>query len=361
MNLAVLSRQFFIEQPPHSDLYQKWQASYAWNEQIVPIYEWESILYIGVTEHHDFQFDFPCVQILCEPQDLQNVWQSFQGDREMSTSEDKSGDPFANLESSLSMRKPQATSAPSDLLQDSSDDSPLQNKHDEEHSQMTVETTEDDAPTGLTMDVPTPTLSFVMPQASGPQAPAPSHEEKTQSIALPPEEKPAEAMPVKRTSPVSVAPPAPPLPVKEITVSTIARATDTFAQMHNYFQKAMILKVDGKTVKPWKWDDKFKPASQTSELTLETPSPFRIVNRTAKPYHGYIVANELNEKFFQEWNNNEIPDHITLAPVVVDDRVVAMLLGIGDKASDNKMSLQQAEKVAAKISVEMKQAAAKAA
>lgn len=377
MSLAVLSRRFFTAHSPTSDLYQKWRESYAWNENIVPVYEWDSILYIGVTAEQSLHFDFPFVQVICDPLDLKTVWNSFQMSSASSRQDDKSGDPFAAIESSITYGKLNDSGTPADLLQaDSSEEPSLENTHDEEHSQMTVEAVQDDAPGGLIADIPSPKLSFSMPDSPVMKAPEPEaapvvlqQEEKTQKIEVA-VKKVEVATPIKPISnavkPAAVAstassPQPPPPPVREVTVSQIARSTDTFSQMHNYFQKSMILKVDGKTVKPWKWDDRFKPATQTSEMNLDTPSPFRIVNRTAKPYHGYISPNELNEKFFQEWNNNEIPDHLTLAPVIVDDHVVAMLMGIGDKASDNKLSLQHAEKIAMKLSVEMKQAAAKAA
>lgn len=364
MSLPILSRRFFTAHSPTSDLYQKWQESYTWNENIVPVYEWDSILYIGVKEEQTLHFDFPFVQVICDPLDLKTVWNSFQMSSAAQSNEDKSGDPFAAIESSISYGKLNESGTPSDLLQaDSGEDVANENNHDEEHSQMTVEAAQDDAPGGLISDIPAPKLSFAMPEkpAATPSLtePAPvefQNEEKTQKI-----EVAVPLKPIASTTPPASSPQPPPPPVREVTVSQIARSTDTFAQMHNYFQKSMVLKIDGKTVKPWKWDDRFKPAAKTSDMNLDTPSPFRIVNRTAKPYHGYISPNELNEKFFQEWNNNEIPDHLTLAPVIVDDSVVAMLLGIGDKASDNKLSLQHAEKIAAKLAIEMKQAAAKAA
>lgn len=127
-----------------------------------------------------------------------------------------------------------------------------------------------------------------------------------------------------------------------------------FSQMRTQFSKSMILVKSGDYVKPWKWDENFKPTDSTvQQYSLPTPSPFRIVARTHKPYHGPVYTNDLNQKFFTQWNEAQIPEHLTIVPVIVDDKVVGMILGIGERAANTKSTLQLAEKIATGISKNM--------
>jgi hypothetical protein len=104
-------------------------------------------------------------------------------------------------------------------------------------------------------------------------------------------------------------------------------------------------------VKPLLWDDGFEVQNPpNSEFNLKTPSIFKIVSGTQKPYHGYVVLNDLNESFFESWNHAQIPDHVTIVPMLEGDLVVGMLMGFGEKSSGNRTVLQFAEKVAKDLS-----------
>lgn len=129
-----------------------------------------------------------------------------------------------------------------------------------------------------------------------------------------------------------------------------------FDEMSRSFHKTMILLKDGDQIKPWKWGGKFKkPETMLASYTLAQPSPFRIVLRTQQPYHGYVVSNDINEKFFAQWNDSQMPEHLTIAPVVVDDHLVGMLLGIGPKESNTKAALHLAENLAQKFAKQVKE------
>ncbi len=135
-----------------------------------------------------------------------------------------------------------------------------------------------------------------------------------------------------------------------------------FSSIGENYQKAMILLKSGDQVKPWKWDQNFNPSTPAvSSVSLLQPSPFRIVHRTHKPFHGYVIANDLNQKFFDQWNNSQIPELMTVAPVMVEDHVIGMLLAIGDKKADTKACLQSLELLAEGIAKEIKGSKAKAA
>lgn len=120
------------------------------------------------------------------------------------------------------------------------------------------------------------------------------------------------------------------------------------------YQKVMILIRNGDQIKPWRWDEDFMSNSPTlTNYSLIPASPFRIVHRTHKSYHGYVVSNEFNQKFFAQWNNDETPEHLTIAPIMSNDILVGMLLAIGKKSADTKGCLQLVEDKAATLSSNM--------
>jgi hypothetical protein len=73
-----------------------------------------------------------------------------------------------------------------------------------------------------------------------------------------------------------------------------------------------------------------------------------------KPYHGFIVQNEISDKFFEDWNESQIPDHLTVYPIVVNDQVIGALLGIAEKAVNQKASLALAHKLAFEVEASFK-------
>jgi hypothetical protein len=126
------------------------------------------------------------------------------------------------------------------------------------------------------------------------------------------------------------------------------RVKTTFTEMRNHFEKTMILTLDEKESQlvAFAWDDNFKGMKDpTVSVPLRVPSIFNIVASTQKSFHGYISLNEVNEKFFEDWNQGRIPDHVTIAPLIVEDKMVGMIMGFAEKSAYNKMSLNLAEKL----------------
>lgn len=137
--------------------------------------------------------------------------------------------------------------------------------------------------------------------------------------------------------------------LKKKNGSTIdERVKTTFNEMRNHFEKSMILTLDSKESQlvAFAWDDNFKGMKDpTIAVPLRVPSVFNIVASTAKPFHGYISLNEVNEKFFEDWNQGRIPDHVTITPLILEDKMVGMIMGFAEKSAYNKMSLSLAEKL----------------
>lgn len=79
MILPVLDSRFFSEQPPGANFFQKWKEKGPWNSQLVPLYEWNNLLFIGVdSSEHRLTFDFPHVLVQANAADLNQLWNSYQ-------------------------------------------------------------------------------------------------------------------------------------------------------------------------------------------------------------------------------------------------------------------------------------------
>jgi hypothetical protein len=81
MSLPILSSQFFDKHTPDLGFFSKWRSFYQWSDQILPIYEWNDVLYVACLQPPK---KFPpttqkIVFLLCDPEALKNVWYSFEG------------------------------------------------------------------------------------------------------------------------------------------------------------------------------------------------------------------------------------------------------------------------------------------
>ncbi len=121
-----------------------------------------------------------------------------------------------------------------------------------------------------------------------------------------------------------------------------------FSKMRSHFEMSMLFRNEEQGLVPLSWAGDFKIADEQkpSIIPLQQASIFKIVNASEKPYHGYVVANPINSKFFNEWNSGEIPKHVTIFPVFVEKDLVAMWLGASNKSIDLKTSLADMDSLA---------------
>ncbi len=73
------------------------------------------------------------------------------------------------------------------------------------------------------------------------------------------------------------------------------------------------------------WD--FSEEAWNTPIDFKSPNPFRIAKFTAKPYHGEVYPNPINERFFQLWNNGKYPSVFTVVPVKMQGKVFAYFVG----------------------------------
>jgi hypothetical protein len=123
-------------------------------------------------------------------------------------------------------------------------------------------------------------------------------------------------------------------------------------QACNIFETAMILLFKDGDLLPWKWNDLFLSVHGDKPLPIDLvePSIFKIVFRTAKPYHGYVVTSEANQKFFNEFYRGMLPKHASVIPVMIDGRMGGMLLGFTNSKIDYRQSLRLMERLSFDLS-----------
>lgn len=122
-------------------------------------------------------------------------------------------------------------------------------------------------------------------------------------------------------------------------------------QACNIFETSMILLFKDGLLQPWKWNDLFLSVNgeKPESIDLTNPSLFKIVFRTAKPYHGYVVTNPVNQKFFNEFNRGMLPKHATIIPIMIDGRMGGMTLGFTNSKIDYRQSLRLMERLSSDL------------
>lgn len=105
-------------------------------------------------------------------------------------------------------------------------------------------------------------------------------------------------------------------------------------------------------IQPLFWSEEFvaDPSRHEVAINIKTPSIFYIVAATYKPFHGPISPNEINEKFFDDWNQGLIPSHCTMVPILFKDQLVGLLMAVGEKSANTPQILRFSEKTASEIS-----------
>jgi hypothetical protein len=170
---------------------------------------------------------------------------------------------------------------------------------------------------------------------------------------------PADAGPIELTH---VGPPVPRMPAGQSTgllfdtCVNYEQVTETaFRLASPPFQRAMMLVFQGGFLKPWKWTQEFHPRKEKPDpVDLESPSVFRIVYNTLLPYHGRIVPNDINSRFFDQVDGGRIPSHLTIVPILIDGHVAAMLLAATDADINYRSSLALMERIAEQMGEALK-------
>lgn len=340
-SFPILNAQFFQDHPVPIELYRAWQEAHPWNEKIIPVYQWKNLLYIAVSET---PLRIPTIQgmeaklVLTTSEAIKSVWQRFQQQVNSSIQDlviekfELQDSPPENDLQSLDLNS--SSNAIENNSPEGLDLNLEINSNLENNSNLELE---------LNPNALTPNENDFLnltPNSMNPlPTPISNNSLDTPSMNANPENE-------EKTDPNIQA-----LPSEFAETEFFQKI---FEQLSYHFTKSMVLIVDNPRttgVRPWKWDSQFHiNTGSPQNYALDVPSPFRIVFRTQKPYHGFVVSNDINDKFFESWNDNSTPDHLTLFPIIINDDVKAMILSLGEKSADNKSSLNLTAKMANEIS-----------
>jgi hypothetical protein len=274
LELTTVRDNFFSKRPLSKNIYDQFKTFYKWNEECLPIYYWNDILYIGCLEVPAFfNQQAHVVFTLCSLESLESYWHQWQNFENNPTVSSEVS--FSDLERTMVV----ASEPESETL------NPIN------QSLKKLSENYSEAPEGLlSMRQYPPSVFDILGE---------DHKDQ------------------------------------------IDKATKAlFGKMRLWFKKSMILKINGPTCTPWVWDENFHFTGKKIEaISLEEPSIFRIVWRATNAYHGYVVPNDLNEAFFDEWNQSVIPDHVTIVPIIIHDNTTGLLMGLGNKQAYNEKTL----------------------
>ncbi len=407
-NLPILSSLFFVESADPEVI--KKHDYYNWSEECLPVYEWDGVLFVACISPPEHQP--PNTQYVLAPLSaLESWWKNMVGLQKSTKPQNTPLPPTENPPEAIShfelKSDNEIEAAPEPPTEDSDPPSgimlmpeptriPLEIINSQENS------TQVEAPAGLDFStvltsVPTPTLTTTSPVTMPPPPPPPKEAPQiAKAIEPPPPPKEALEEATMVTPPPTTQEPfviaTPEVQVKTPTPSATTSSMDdmineildqspigeapannsildqvwqshrykfdnflrnVFQEMHLYFNECMVLRIDGEKASPWRWDENFKKRkAEPDPISLVGNSVFRIAYKTHMPYHGYVIGNLTNDAFFNKWHGST-PEHVSIVPILLEERVVGLILGVANKDVASKASLQLLERVALQYSAKI--------
>lgn len=371
-HLPMINDEYFNTHLPSIEDWKTWKSEFQWNEEIVPIGLWDGHVLIACLEiPARFPASFYPIFLLADFKHTQRTYQFYINSEKGSQSASKKikqmiSQPIADQPVMTQVPTPKKT----DVLE----------LDEVESIQAAVEDVREEQPEGLSLPAPTS-----MPAAS---APSEISFENLDIISAVPKEE----ISLKFTN-VDIASSGKKIAKHGHTGSTDSNITNFnsvsnltnvsnanlptsiqkeinnglpyfiaikkdnptnfetvtqgfFSKVSNLFNKFILIAVDPSELHavPVSWSDSITPRSKDLEkLDLSEPSIFKTVASTLKSYHGHIVLNESNEKFFEFWNQGQVPGNITMVPLIVRNKLVGMWMGLGESNTYNWVTLKQME------------------
>lgn len=349
MGYPVLRDDFFKDVTANPEFWAKWKPQGPWSQSVVPLYEWEGILYVGVSSTEQLKIQGHWYLLNAKPELLANHWYEYQKLEDLHISATKNLPP-----------QPQQPFKPPQIPQ---------TKFLEKESLALSEVTRSDSGltenTGLTqskiLDLPDGLLiENPLPKPKNNESTSDENSmnplllENTNTKSKVPTDEPFDS-----DSVVSSLLELDPDPSHETTRAASAQArppspTNDWVHLWSMLEKkfehsVVFLLREGKAI-PWKWDPRFQYVPSGLSYSIEIPSPFRIVHSTHKPYHGFMVQSSTMDLVYKTWNAGTYPEHLTLTPILSGEIMLGFLMNWGSKNLDTTDTLLYAEEATAMIS-----------
>jgi hypothetical protein len=346
----VLNISFFSSPlAPKQELWHKWRNAFAWSATCLPVGEWDGHLIIGSLEAVSLPSELSAISVFSPSSALRQLWNQWSQMNVLQSSAYKTvpeGEEIVLINSETNSEIKSGTDPGVSLESDSASESLMPEGLSETAappasflSRIPVEPLVATVPLVERADVQIPKESAVL-------TPTIAAELQNNEEAPSPSEEP----PDFRDSQIIVKSQTPPekswLELAQANGKDLFKklSSELFAELKAYFDHTILLGYieTTKSVVALVWDVDLSEGSQKI-YSLEAPSVLRIVRNTEKPYHGSPVINEFNEKFFEDWHSGELPDHLTITPLLVDGRIVGMVYASGRKAANTPQALLFAE------------------
>lgn len=363
----------------------------------MPVYVWQNLVYVAASSPGAYTGlnDWPENWILVEAAagDLRSLWITYQGQLvdEIEAVIDPV-EPSIQVQPTITPPNPSGAFSPDDLLANIAghlEGAPQENSadefelDDEESGEVSFgdedsgkELSVDDAPPGLDLtELTSPTnLSSLRANPSSLRAnPVSAQKPETPGTAPLPKPAPLAKTPPAPVSSAPASPPplAPPLtppppPPKTATAQKsppIAKNAGPGKSPHAEFEKlashlneipsvystTLLATKAGNSMRVTYWPETLNSGPTEFDFSLGSPSPFRIVLRTEKSYHGYVVETPFLVQFFKHWNSGVQPETLTVVPIAQDLMVVGFIVGFGSADAYDRETLISIEQTAAKL------------
>lgn len=311
MSRPVLNSRFFSEQTPTREFFQKWKNAGSWSALMMPLYEWDGILYVGINHAQTPSITMNHVLIEADSNELSHLWEKW------------TTAPVAESEFELQDTPEQSPEGEVTPIPQAQPEIPegLENFSPQENNSKNSSSENDDHFASLENSTVQSTVQRDQDEFDPSLKAAVS-----EFIAKATTQAPEESVLDKNWS------------------------NEVFDKINAHFQKTMIFIVYSEAAKPWKWNDGFTFLNNKIEsIDLKLQSPFRVVFRTNKSFHGKVAPNEVVEKFAQFWAKGQTPTQLTIAPILIVDNLYGMILGESNSESLEHSHLLMLEKSASEI------------
>lgn len=381
--LALLNESYFKNQPNRS-LWDKIRTVANWSAEMLPLEEWDGVIFIGCVEPPmNVNWSFPVQYVLANAKDLKSHWENLQKAPVQPAVASASVAPaplpapaveaLDQTRTSIQMPAPKSTSAPqpAPAVAAATKTGIIEMPAPTAENTKTNVQMEPDAPTGLRLNFMNEKVLKVDP--SIPEGISAQHLKKAETVtgftvvAPVAQQTTTTATPIapKSAAPTSATDGA--INADKMAPTSVAAAKTedeviawAFQQLKQYFRYTWLLTLTSDNLMPWRWEQTITPADDSAlqAIDLQQPSLFRIVLRTKMPYHGHIVDSPVNSSFFKGWGLKNNPAHVTAVPLLSGSHLIAILLCAGDKPSDLDQVLRFAERTAITVSTNLGKKAA---
>lgn len=271
--LAHLNSEFF-ERAADKSLWQKIKTAINWSAEMIPVLEWDGVIFIACIEPQpEISWSFPVQFVLANANDLKKYWNELHNDLHNElhiAAAPIHFDPPEGMGAINTVATPEENNPPEGI----------------------------EAPVGLSVPGDFKlNLNLTVPEGLNP-----------------PEGAITSVIQIKQASNIP----------DGLNINPSVHAMDPQSNYVNFlykaendFQGGMILSVADEQLKAIAWNSKFKPINAKAEAfwSLNQPSAFRVAYRTKLPYLGHVVDTPINREFFNSWGMEHLPERILVQPV----------------------------------------------